>query len=105
MKSQLKSLVSENIFALELHLENVRSSITYYYSECDKADDSQDSKNSFYNLNKAKIEKRKLDSQLKRLRALQVEIKKMVSYTTKKSTTTLIHGKDQHVLIFSTKEF
>lgn len=104
MKSQLKSLISENITALECDRASIAQNITYFYENCDKADLSESSMWNFNNLNAWKHAKRRVDSKLKRLRALQCEVKKLSAYTTTVSRSDVINGKAYVVSMITTKE-
>ena len=104
MKSQLKALISSNITQLEIDLKNAEMYVSHYYDLCDKNDDSNDSKYFYAALNDRKKCKRKIQSKLKRLRALQVEVKQLSSYTTSKTKWKYVNGKPQKVTTITMKE-
>lgn len=104
MKSQLKALISDNITALEREMTVITQRITYLYWNCDKADTSDSSTWNFNQLNAWKSYKRRVDAKLKKLRAMQVEVKKMTTYTTKKTFTGTINGKNYMASTITTKE-
>ena len=82
MKSQLKSIVAEQITELEWIKFNTKSIIRVFYENCDIADKSDDSQVYFKALNIKKTHLRKIDDKLRKLRILQNEIKHLVSTTT-----------------------
>lgn len=104
MKSQLKALISENISALEYDRAVTMQNITFYYNFCDKDVASESSEWNFKELNRWKSYKRRVDAKLKKLRALQCEVKKLSAYTTTKSQSDVINGKAYIVSLITTKE-
>lgn len=76
MKSQLKILVSDKITELEEQREFLLADAAMYYDSCDISDKCTESKVAFYGLNLTKNEIRKVESKLKKLRQLQVNLKK-----------------------------
>ena len=86
MKSQLKSIVAEQITKLEWDKVTTKSLIRIFYEHCDVADKSSDSLIYFKSLNIEKTRLRKIDDKLRKLRVLQNEIKHLVSTTTLSSS-------------------
>ena len=86
MKSQLKTIVGQQIAELEWSKVLTKDYISIYYDLCDISDDSEQSKMAFKILNIQKTFLRKTDDKLRKLRVLQNEIKHLVSTTTLNSS-------------------
>lgn len=86
MKSQLKTIVGEQIASLEWDKVTTKSLIRVFYEHCDIEDKSSNSLIYFKSLNIEKTRLRKIDDKLRKLRVLQNEIKHLVSTTTLNSS-------------------
>ena len=104
MKMQLIKLVAEQIYVCEVNKSSMKKIASQYFDNCDVDDESFASQYNFKSLNICKNLIRVIDKKLINLRNIQIELKKMSTYTTSKMNYRVVNDKMQIVNIITQKE-